>query len=210
MRAEDCKLVPEAAFPATKVHADYEVRNSRSNSIRSSPRSRWALINKADGVDNPIRLTSHRLDIRVLRPFKLSRKLNQAPYRYSRWPFSDPGFVVVHPCGARDIEVNPRSLFGKFLEKRGSGRSATPASTTVLQIGNRGAHGFEIFVAKRQPPHLFTGFADCFGKFLIHLVIARKDSCIYISKRNNYSSGERGGIDQMGAAELPRVTKTVR
>jgi hypothetical protein len=29
--------------------------------------------------------------------------------------FGDPGFVVFHPCGTCDVEVNPGRLFGEFF-----------------------------------------------------------------------------------------------
>src|SRR5579864_6689651 len=105
--------------------------------------------------------------------------------------------------------MDPRSFFRELLEEGGGSAGATPASASVLQIGNLRAHHFQIFVADRQTPHLFSG---CFSRrfeAIVDAVVAGENSGIRVSESNDDRAGERSRVDQVGAAELASVAEAV-
>ena len=66
-----------------------------------------------------------------------------------------------------------------------------------------------VFVVERHAPHFFARLLVGVGEAVVHLVVAGEDSGIHVAERNHDGSGEGGGIDQMGAAELAGVAESV-
>ena len=48
---------------------------------------------------------------------KVLYELDQGTYGDSGRALGDPGLVLFHPGGARNVEVKPRGFFGKFLQE---------------------------------------------------------------------------------------------
>src|SRR5215467_15964883 len=69
----------------------------------------------------------------------------------------EPGLGVVVPCGAGNVQVNPRGVAGKFFDEHGSdGRTATFAATDILDVRDRAFDEFAVLVVYRQLPHFLA------------------------------------------------------
>src|SRR5262249_28487057 len=113
------------------------------------------------------------------------------------------------PGGACDIEVDPGRLLGEFLEEDGGGAGAAPASTGVHDVGDAGANHVEILGIERQPPEFFSGSLEGAGETLVNVFIVGKDAGVHAAQSDHAGAGERGGIDQVSAAERLGVVQTV-
>src|ERR1700674_3485916 len=136
-------------------------------------------------------------------------KLHQTAQGNSRGTFGDPRFGLFHPGGPRNVEMDPWSVFGKFLEEHGGEDSAAPTAAGIDHVGDVGFEVFLVFVVERKAPHflacLFVGVREA----LIHLVVAGEDSGIYVAESHDYGAGQGGGIHEMSAAELAGVAEAV-
>ena len=84
----------------------------------------------------------------------IDREVNETAHRDAGWPFGHPGLGVVQPGRAGDIQMNPRCLAGKFLEKPGRGIEPPgrppifcKSALTLLEL-------FAIFLVHGHLPHL--------------------------------------------------------
>ena len=66
-----------------------------------------------------------------------------------------------------------------------------------------------VFIVERHAPHFFAGFGQRLAEAVVHLVVVGEDAGIDVAQRDHDRAGERGGVDQMSAAELARVEETV-
>src|SRR5271157_1921591 len=99
-------------------------------------------------------------------------ELHQAPHRDSRGTLGNPGLGILHPRGAGDIEVDPGSVFGEFLEEHSGGNGAAPTAAGIHHVGDVRLDDLLAFVVERQAPHLLTRLLVGPDKTLIHLVVA--------------------------------------
>src|SRR5262249_41066432 len=117
----------------------------------------------------------------------------------------------VVPGGACDIEVNPRRVACKFADEPCAGDGAAAlAAADVLNVGEAAFDEFAILVVHRKLPHFFAGgFGG--GEELVGpaLVGAAEDADVDIGESDDDGAGERGGVDEMGRAQLLGVVDGV-
>src|SRR5580693_9590454 len=106
---------------------------------------------------------------------KTLHELNQATQRDSRWTFGDPGLLILHPGRARDVEMNPRSVFGELFQEHGRVDGAAPASPRVYDVSDARLDIVFVFVIERQPPHLFSSFFIRFVEAFVHGIVVGED-----------------------------------
>src|ERR1700722_16512233 len=140
---------------------------------------------------------------------EIFNEFHQTAQSDSRRALVNPWFLFLNPCGAGDIEMNPRSIFGKFLEEHGGVDGSAPASAGVDDVGDARFDVLFIFVVERQPPHFFAGLFVGLMEALIDSVVVRENASIGISEYHPHRYRERGGIHQMRAAKLARVVEAV-
>src|SRR5277367_6867591 len=98
---------------------------------------------------------------------KISRQLHQTPHRNSRRPFRHPRLLILRPRRTGDIEMNPRSILGEFLEKHRRGNGPAPASAGINNVGDIGANAFFVLFVERQAPEFLAGFFQRLAEALI-------------------------------------------
>src|SRR5579863_358403 len=67
-------------------------------------------------------------------------ELHQATQGNARRTFRNPRLLIFCPSGAGDVEMDPRCLLGKFLQKHGCGDGSAPATAGVHDVGDRTAN----------------------------------------------------------------------
>src|SRR5580693_6540544 len=81
----------------------------------------------------------------------------QGPLRHRRWSFGEPRLCIVVPCGAGNVQVNPRSISRKLANKpRASDTAATFAASDILYVREAAFDEFAILVIHRHLPHFFA------------------------------------------------------
>src|SRR5579871_3707008 len=89
---------------------------------------------------------------------KLHGQVDQRAHAYARGALGVPRFHVVLPGEARDVQVNPGRVTGKFLEEHGGDDGAAAlAAADVLNIGDAALDHFAVIVIDGQLPHFFAG-----------------------------------------------------
>ena len=150
--------------------------------------------------------------MRCFSPFaigKVACKLHQAAQSNSGRPLGDPRFLLLGPGGAGDVEVDPGGVLGEFLEEHGGGDGAAIAAAGVHDVGDVGANDLLVLVIQRHAPHFFAGLVEGLAEAVVHGVVVGEDAGVDVAESDDDGAGERGGVDQVGAAELARVEKAV-
>ena len=105
--------------------------------------------------------------------------------------------------------MQPGRFFGEFFQEHGSVDSAAPAAAGVHDVGDARLDDLFVLVVERQAPELLAGFRFGLLEAVIELVVIGEDAGIHIPERDHDRAGQRGGIDQVRAAELARVVEAV-
>src|SRR5579872_2997904 len=103
-------------------------------------------------LSNKLRFSDLGMGIGLRKPLFLTcetlHELHQTAQGDSRRALGDPRLLIFHPRCARDIEVDPWSLFGELLQEHGRIDSAAPASAGIHNIGDRGLDVLLILVVE--------------------------------------------------------------
>src|SRR5262245_46159212 len=105
--------------------------------------------------------------------------------------------------------MDPRSFIHKFLQEHGRGNGAAPAAAAVDDVGDIGADELLVFAVEGEPPHFFSGILQSLGETLVDFFIVGEGSSIDAGQRYDAGAGERGGVNQVGAAKLAGVIEAV-
>src|ERR1700722_16799534 len=114
------------------------------------------------------------------------------------------------PAGGGDVEVNPRRVLGKFLDKPGAGAGAAAfAAAGVANVGDVALDHLAIFFVDGHGPHLFAGGFGAFEEVVE--IFARCAECadVNVGERDANRTGESCGVNQLGGAEFARVKHAV-
>src|ERR1700730_11714978 len=92
-----------------------------------------------------------------MRPSELHRKINNRADRDAGRALGEPGFPFVNPAGGGDVEMNPWSVLGKFLDEPCSRDRATPfAGAGVADVRDGALDQFLVILIHGHGPHFFT------------------------------------------------------
>ena len=129
---------------------------------------------------------------------------------YAAGAFGLPGFVVVDPGGAGDVQVDPRRIaYELFQEHRGC-RSATVAGASgVHDVGDLGFDLVAVVVGAGHSPEFFAGEGEGVGELLGGCVVVGEEAGVDEAERYADGSGEGGGVDEVGGTEGLRVVEAV-
>src|SRR5580704_10891734 len=141
---------------------------------------------------------------------ELSGEFHQAPYGNARWALRDPWFVFFRPRRAGDIEVQPRSVFGKFLEEHRGVDGAAPTPAGVDDIRDIRTDIILVLFVERKPPEFLACLIDGTTKALVHFVVIREYAGVHIAECDDDCASQRGRIDQMSASQLAGIEEAVR
>ena len=136
--------------------------------------------------------------------------MNKSPEGDAGGAFGEPGFGVIIPRGARDIEVNPWSVACEFAdEPRASDGTPTFAAADVLNVGEAAFDKFTIFVVHGELPHFFSGGFGAGEELVRPGLIGAENANVDIGKRDDNRTCQRSGIDDMRHTELLRIMDSV-
>ncbi len=132
---------------------------------------------------------------------------------YAAGAFGLPGFVVVDPGGAGDVEVDPgdeRGFAYEFFEEHGGGGgSGIAAAAGVHDVGDLGFDLVAVVVGAGHAPEFFAGEGEGVGEALRGCVVIREEAGVDEAERDADGSGEGGGVDEVGGAEGLGVVEAV-
>src|SRR6266851_5185982 len=128
----------------------------------------------------------------------------------ARGTFGEPGLGVVVPGGAGDVEVNPWSVAGEFLDEHGAGDGAAAFSTAdVLDVGDGALDEFAVVVVDGHLPHFFTDGFRAGQELSSKCLVGAEDADVNVGEGDDDSTGQRGGVDEVGGAELFGIVDAV-
>ena len=121
----------------------------------------------------------------------------------TRGAFGEPGFGVVVPGSARNVEVNPRSVAGKFADEPGAGDgTAAFTAADILNVGEAAFDEFAIFVIHGHGPHFFAGGFGAGEKLVCPGLVGAEDADVDVGEGDDDGAGEGCGVDDVSYAEL--------
>jgi hypothetical protein len=121
-----------------------------------------------------------------------------------------PGFVVVDPGGAGDIEVDPGGVAYEFLEEHGGGcGSAIAGAACVHDVGDLGFDLVTVVVGAGHAPEFFAGDGGGVEELLGGRVVVGEEAGVEVAEGYADGSGEGGGVDEVGGAEGLGVVQAV-
>src|SRR5208282_2942935 len=137
-------------------------------------------------------------------------EINNRPDGYAGGAFGEPGAAFVDPAGGGDIEVDPRGVFGEFLDEPGGGDGATAfAGAGVADIGDGALDHFLVLVVNGHGPHFFAGGFGAFEELIEIFARGAEGADVDIGEGDLDGAGERGGVNDVGDAELFGVGEAV-
>ncbi len=132
---------------------------------------------------------------------------------YAGGAFGLPGFVVVDPGGAGDVEVDPgdeRGFAYEFFEEHGrGGGSGVATAAGVHDVGDLGFDLVAVVVGAGHAPEFFAGEGEGVGELLGGCVVVGEEAGVDEAERDADGSGEGGGVDEVGGAEGLGVVEAV-
>src|SRR5579871_412934 len=153
--------------------------------------------------ENPCRSVADRSSCKAL------HKLNQAAQRNPRRTLGNPRLLIFRPCGAGDVEMDPRRILRELFQEHGGRDGAAPAPRGVDDVGDRRADLLSVLVVERHAPHLLSSDLIRAVEAVVHVIVVGKNPGIVVTQSNHHCASERSGIDQMRAAELASVKEPV-
>jgi len=115
--------------------------------------------------------------------------------------FGKPGFGVVVPGGAGDVEVYPWGVAGEFLDEHGAGDGAAAlAAADVLDVGKAAFDEFAVVVVDRHLPHFLAGGFGAGQELVGERLIGAEDAGVDVGEGYDDGAGESGGIDEVRGA----------
>ena len=105
--------------------------------------------------------------------------------------------------------MDPRGVFGEFLEENRGGDGAAPARTDVGKVGEGALQAFLVLVIQRHGPHALAFGTGGAQDAVAHGVVVRKDARVDVAERYHNRAGERGRIHQVGATQTARVRQGI-
>src|SRR5579859_4039192 len=97
--------------------------------------------------------------------------------------------------------MQPGRVVDKLFQEDRGGAGAAPASAGVHDVSDVGADLVEIFRIERQTPEFFSRALQRLGEVLVGVFVVGENAGVGITQRDNACAGERGRVNEMGAAQ---------
>src|SRR5260370_39564569 len=136
--------------------------------------------------------------------------MDQGPEGYASGAFGEPRLGVVVPGGAGDVQVNPWSVAGEFLDEHGAGnRAAALAAADVLDVSDGSLDEIAVVVIDGHLPHFFAGGFGAGEELVGEGLVRAEEADVDVGESNHDSAGERSGVDEVRGAELLGIVDAV-
>jgi len=124
--------------------------------------------------------------------------------------FGEPGLGVVVPGGAGDVQVDPGSVAGEFLDEHGAGDGAAAFPTAdVLDVGDSSLDEFAVLVVDGHLPHFFASGFRTGEKFVGEGLVGPEDADVDVGERDDDGAGEGRGVNETRGAKLLGVVDAI-